>query len=196
MKRRWVTLGLAVMAPLTLVGAVTITGGTATAATPATITCSSLTTTISWDPPLVPGTATSKTTQIKFGKTVISGCTTSPSSPVTAATSVTATASKTTHGNSCSSLTHSSGAPTTYTFKVKWQGGGSSKVVFKGSHVVYSPSLGFGLSKGDATGSYPSKTANAEAFLSSSSAAAVSDCVAGSGGDVSSASVTSGNLSL
>jgi hypothetical protein len=184
---------LAAVAPLILISAVTMTNGVASAkAAAATITCTSLTTTINWDPPLVPGAATSKTDQITFGTSTVSGCTTDPASSVKAATSVTAVASKTKHGNSCSSLVSSTGKPTTYTFNVTWQGGGTSTIVFKGSHTNESPPY-FYLSPGKMTGSYPSKTAYAKAIPNSAGAAAVASCVEGSGkGDISSVTITGG----
>lgn len=200
MKRKLTTLGMAAIMPVILVSAITLTGGTAFAkkGPPATITCDSLTTTISWNPPLVPGPETSKTTQISFAGTTISGCTTDPASGVTQAASVTATASLTKHGNSCNSLIISSGKPTKYTFVVNWQGGGSSKVIFKGSSTTSTPSLGFTLSNGKATGAYVSKTASAAAYLDSTSATNISECVADQAGapSVSSATITSGDLSV
>jgi hypothetical protein len=189
---------VAVTAPLALVGGIALTGGVASASKPATtpsISCKSLTTTITWTPALVPGTATSSTTQIKFIKPKVSGCTSTPKSAVTAATSVTATASLTTHGNSCSSLEHSSGAPTKYTFKVKWKGGGTSTVTFEGSSVVTKPKPGFALKEGTATGAYPSKSASAVAYPNAAGATAVARCIAGSGKPVSSVTVVGGTFS-
>jgi hypothetical protein len=190
-------MALAAVAPLILISAVTITNGAASAAkAPApTITCTDLTATITWTPPLVPGTATSKTTQIAFNNPTVSGCTTNPKSSVTAATSVTATASLTKHGNSCSSLTSTTGAPTKYTFVINWNGGGgTSTVTFKGSHTNTSPPF-FYLSPGKSTGSYPSKIAYAKAVPNAAGAAAVASCVEDSGkGDVSSVTVTSGGF--
>jgi hypothetical protein len=186
---------LAAVAPLILVSAVTLTNGVASAKKPAaaTISCSVLTTTINWNPPLVPGTATSKTTQITFTNPTVSGCTTDPKSSVTAATSVTAKASLTKHGNSCSSLTSSTGKPTIYTFNITWNNdGGTSTIVFKGSHTNESPPY-FYLTPGKMTGSYPSKTAYAKAVPNSTGAAAVASCVEDSGkGDVSSVTITGG----
>jgi hypothetical protein len=182
-----------------LVGAVSLTNGVASAAkvpaTAPTITCKTLTATITWTPALVAGTKTSNDTQIKFIKPAVSGCTTVPKSAVTAATSVTATASLTTHGNSCISLLHSTGTPTTYTFKVKWKGGGSSTVVFHGSSVISSPSEGFKLSAGVATGSYPSTAARVEVFPNSAGVSNITKCVADvSGTKVSSVTIKSGSF--
>jgi hypothetical protein len=187
-------VALAAVAPLLLISAVTMTNGVASAKAPAaTISCSDLTTTIKWDPALVPGTATSKTTQISLIDPTVSGCTTDPASKVTAATSVTATASKTTHGNSCYSLTATTGSKTTYTFNIVWNnGGGTSKIVFKGSHTNESPPY-FYLTPGKMTGSYPSKTAYAKAVPNSAGAAAVASCIEDSSkADVSSVTVISG----
>lgn len=188
-----------VVVPLVLLGVLTFTGSVASAkakgATP-TISCSSLTATITWNPALVPGTATSPTTQITFSNVALTGCTTTPSSSVTAASSVKATASKTTHGNSCSSLISSTGKPTTYTFVITWNGGGgTSKVVFQGSSTSTSPP-GFSLANGKATGAFKSKTASATANLDSNGATAITNCVAGSGKSVSSVTVDGGSVSL
>ncbi len=201
MKARTAKLVLVAVAPLTLAGAVTLTGGVASAArapaakAPATISCKSLTATISWNPALVPGTATSPTTQITLKDPKVSGCTTTPKSSVTTATSVKATASLTTHGNSCRSLLVSTGTPTTYTFKITWKGGGKSTVTFQGSGTTTKPKPGFTLKDGKATGAYPSTKASANAYLSSISAAAITGCIADSGPPVSSVSVTSGTFS-
>jgi hypothetical protein len=188
-------VALAAVAPLLLISAVTISNGVASAkATAPTITCTDLTTTINWNPALVPGPATSKTTQITFGTSAVSGCTTDPASKVTAASSVTATASLTKHGNSCSSLTSSTGKPTVYTFNITWNNdGGTSKIVFKGSHTNESPPF-FYLTPGKSVGSYPSKTAYAKAIPNAAGAAAVASCVEGTGKGVSSVTVTGGGF--
>ena len=194
MKRTLTRVALAAAVPLILISTVTATNGVAAAKkpTPPTISCNSLTTTITWTPALVPGTATSKTTQITFSNSAVSGCTTNPASSVTAATSVTAKASLTTHGNSCSSLISSTGKPTTYTFTVDWNNnGGTSTVTFKGSHTNASPPY-FYLSPGKSKGSYPSKTAYAKAVPNAAGAAAVAECVEGSGKGVSSVTITGG----
>ena len=195
MNRTLTRVALTAIAPLILISAVTITNGVASAkATPPTISCTSLTTTINWTPALVPGPATSKTTQISFANPTVSGCSTNPASKVTAATSVTATANLTKHGNSCSSLTSSTGKPTTYTFNIVWNnGGGTSKIVFKGSHTNTSPPY-FYLSPGKMTGSYPSKTAYAKAVPNAAGAAELAPCVEGTGKPVSSVTVTSGGF--
>jgi len=194
---RW---ALAAVAPLILVSAVTLTGGVASAKKPpaATISCTSLTATVTWNPKLVPGTATSKTTQITFSGVGVSGCTTDPASSVTAATSVTATATLTKHGNSCSSLIGTTtGPPTKYTFVIVWNsGGGTSTVKFVGSTTVTSPKPGFELSKGKGTGAYPTKTASALANPNSAGASALTECVGGVGPGVSTVTVTGGNVSL
>ncbi len=194
MNRTLTRVALAAVAPLILISAVTITNGVASAkTTPPTISCTSLTTTITWTPPLVPGAATSKTTQITFSNSTVSGCTTNPASAVTAATSVTATATLTKHGNSCASLISSTGAPTKYTFVVNWNnGGGTSTVQFKGSHTNTSPPF-FYLTPGKSKGSYPSKTAYAKAVPNSTGAAQVAACVEWTPGkDVSSVTVIGG----
>jgi hypothetical protein len=188
---------LAAIAPAILLSAVMVTGGAASAKgkkpPAATINCKDLTATVSWNPKLVPGAQTSKTTQITISGATVSGCTTSPASTVTEATSVTATASLSKNGNSCAQFSPS--APpakgkTTYTFTIGWQGGGTSKIVFKGSSTSSSPPS-FILSKGKATGSYVSKTAGATAVLTSASASAFAQCVAGEGTGVSSVNASS-----
>jgi len=198
--QRFARVAMAAVAPVMLVSAVMLTGGTASAkkAPAATISCNKLTATITWTPPLVPGTATSKTDQITITNSALSGCTTSPTSTVTAATSVTATASKSKGGNSCASLSPSApaGKPTTYTFTVGWNSnGGTSVIKFKGSKTVTSPQPGFSLTAGKGTGAYATKTAAITAYPNSAGAAAVAQCVAGSGPGITSVTVTSGNVS-
>src|SRR5580658_2282604 len=118
---------MAAVAPVILVSAVTLTGGAASAkkAPAATIACKDLTATISWNPPLTASsTESSKTTQITISSATVSGCTTDPTSSVTDATSVTATATLSKHGNSCAQFkpgAPSTGKPTTYTFDITWQ---------------------------------------------------------------------------
>jgi hypothetical protein len=192
---------MAAVAPVILVGAVTLTSGAASAkkAPAATITCKTLTATISWSPKLVPGSSNSKTDQISITNAAVSGCTTSPASSVTAATSVTATASLSKGGDSCEQFSPSappSKSKTTYTFQIGWQGGGTSTIVFKGSGTTTNPGPGFTLAKGKATGSYVSKAAAATAYLSSTSASAFVQCVAGTGSGISSVTVNSGNVSV
>ena len=197
MKRTLAKLAAAAAIPLIFVSAVTLTGGAASAkAVVPTISCKSLTATISWSPALVPGTATSKTTQVTISGATLGGCTTSSGPAVTAASTVTATASKSKNGNSCSSLTASGGKPTKYAFSVAWNnGGGSSTIKFTGSSTSTSPPS-FILQNGKASGSFKSKTAAVTADISSASAASVTQCVAGSGPGVSSVTVTGGSVSL
>jgi hypothetical protein len=191
-------VAMAAVAPAILVSAVMLTGGPASAkgkAPAATISCKDLTATITWNPPLVPGASTSKTDQITISDATVSGCTTDPTSTVTAASSVTAKATKSKNGNSCEQFSPSAppgGKPTTYTFTIGWNGGGgSSKVVFKGSTTTTSPP-GFALSAGKGTGSYPTKnTANATADLTPTSATAITTCIGGSGPGVTSVNVSS-----
>jgi hypothetical protein len=192
---------MAAVAPVILVSAITLTGGAASAkkAPAATINCTSLTATISWSPALVAGTQTSKTTQITISGATVTGCTTKPSSSVTEATSVTATATLSKHGNSCAQFNPgapSTGKPTTYTFHIGWQGGGSSTIVFKGSSTTTDPRAGFVLAKGKATGSYVSKSAGATAYLSSASAAAFAQCVSGEGPGISSVTANGGMVNV
>jgi hypothetical protein len=194
---RW---ALAALAPVILVSAVTLTSGAASAkAVVPTITCKDLTATITWTPPLVPGTATEKTTQITFSNLSVSGCTTSPASTVSAATSLTATATLTKHGNSCESLSPSapsSGPPTKYTFVINWNnGGGTSTVKFSGSKTQASPPE-FMLGPGKGSGSYKTKAAAVTAAPNSTSAAALTKCITGTGPDLSTVTVTSGSVSL
>ena len=200
MKRTLVRLALAALFPLTIISAVTLTSAPAVAKTSsaATISCNTLKATINWNPPLVPGsTATSKTTQITFDDVSVSGCTTTPASHVTAATSVTAVASLTTHGNACESLISSTGKPTTYTFTINWNGGGgTSKVVFKGSHTNISPPS-FELENGVGTGAFATKDATAIADPSNSQVGEITECIGGiKGDDVSSVTIVGGSVSL
>ncbi len=197
MNRTLARVALAAVAPVILVSTVTLAGGVATAkkAPVPTISCNSLTATVTWTPALVPGTATSKTDQISISNAAVSGCTTSSGPAVTAATSVTATAAKSSNGNSCSSLEATGGKPTKYTFSVSWNnGGGSSVFKFAGSTTETSPP-GFKLQNGKGSGSFKTKTATVVANLGSSSAAAIAQCIGGTGSPVSSVTVTGGSLS-
>jgi hypothetical protein len=190
-------VALAAVAPLILVSAISLTSGVASAkkAPVATISCKTLLATISWNPPLVSGTATSKTTQITIANASVSGCTTSPTSSVTSG-AVAATASKSVNGNSCSSLTATGGKPTKYTFVITWNGGGgTSTVKFAGSTTNASPPS-FELSNGKGSGAFKTKTAQAIADPNAAGAAAVSKCVTGAGGTVSSVTITGGSVSL
>lgn len=195
MNRTLAKLAVAAVAPLILVSAVTLTSGVASAkASVPTISCTDLTGTVSWNPPLVPGTATSKTTQITFTGLAVSGCTTNPASKVTAAASVTATASLTTHGNSCESLIKSTGAPTTYTFVIDWNGGGgTSTFTFKGSHTSTSPPS-LGLSPGKGTGAFPTTKAAVVAYPNPTGIADLAQCIGDTGKPLSSVTIVGGSV--
>ncbi|MGH9018382.1 MAG: hypothetical protein ACRDY1_11600 [Acidimicrobiales bacterium] len=198
MNSKLAKVALAAVAPLMLVTVVTLSGGVASAkkAPAATINCTGLTATVTWNPALVPGAATSKTDQSTISDATVTGCTPSSGPAVTAASSVTAKASKSKNGNSCSSLETTGGKKTKYTFTIGWNnGGGTSTVKFSGSQTNTSPP-GFTLSPGKGKGSYPTKTASVTANLNSSSSAALAACIAGSGGPVSSVTVSSGSASL
>jgi hypothetical protein len=192
-------VALAAIAPLMVVSAVVLTGGVASAkkAPVPTISCTTVAATVTYNPALVAGTATSKTDQVSISGIQIGGCKVSSGPAVTATSNVTATLSEGKNGNSCSSLTATGGKPTKYTFNVTWNnGGGSSVVKFTGATSTTSPSPGFTFSKGKGTGSFATKDATAAVYLNSTSSAAVAKCVAGTpGSTVSTLTISSGNLS-
>ena len=200
MHRTKAKVALAVIAPLILVSVVTLTSGVASAkkAKAPTISCNDLTGTITWTPGLVPGTATEPTTQIAFKDLTVTKCTaTGTESGVTQATSVTATASLTTHGNSCEALTTPVGKPTLYTFTIVWNdNGGTSTITFKGSHTLTGPpGPGFQLTPGKSTGAFPTKKASALAVPNISGLVDVSNCIADKGTGISTITIVSGSFS-
>jgi hypothetical protein len=193
-------IGLLAVAPLMLVSTVVLTGGVASAkkAPAVSITCKSLTATITFTPPLVP-TATSagysKTDTTSITNETLGSCTTSSGPAVTASTSASATVPEGKKGNTCSGF-GAAAAKSKFTFNTTWNNsGGSSVASFKGATVVTSPSPGFMLSKGKVTGSFASKTATVSASLSSASTAAFAACEGGSG-DISSLTISSGSATL
>jgi hypothetical protein len=184
-----------------LVGAVALPGSAASAKAkpPAeTITCSALTATINFNPPLVPtpsspGYSKKETTTIT-GET-LSSCKESPTAgTVTAAASATATIPPGKTGNTCSGFA-ASAAKSKFTFVTTWNGtGGTSTAKFKGSTQTTSPP-GFALSKGKVTGTYPTKTASVQANLNSAGTAAFAACDGGTG-DISSLTISTGTATL
>jgi len=193
--RRIVKAVLAVVVPLGMIGSLALFSGTASAkAATGTISCTGLTSTLNFSPALVPGTATSKTEQVTITGGTLTSCTTTPSSAVTAATSVAAKATKSKNGNSCASLA-GGGKPTKYTFTVNWNnGGGKSVIKFTGSTTNSAPP-GFTLGPGKQSGSYKSSNAMVTANLSPTSAAAIEACIGGTGPNISSLTISSGNSS-
>lgn len=201
LNRKFVKLGLAAVAPLLLVGAVALPGGVAVAkkAPAETLTCSGVTATITFTPPLVP--TTSSTGYSKTDSTSITGeqetkCVGSPAStPVTASTSASATVPPGKSGNTCAGF-GAAAAKSKFTFTTTWNNsGGMSTAKFKGATVITSPQPGFMLSKGKVSGAFADKAATVTAYLSSASTAAFAACEGGSG-DISTLTISSGSASL
>jgi hypothetical protein len=194
--KRLLNTALAIAVPLGMIGAFAVTGGVASAKgkkpPPQTISCSGITSKVTFTPPLVPGASTSKTEQTTISNSTLTGCTESPAAgTVTAATSVTATASPGKGGNSCA--TGLSSTKTKFVFTINWNnGGGTSTVSFKGSTLNNAPP-GFTLSKGKVKGAFASKTAGITANLDGPSSAAAATCVGGSGPPLASVQVSTGS---
>ncbi|MGH9018166.1 MAG: hypothetical protein ACRDY1_10510 [Acidimicrobiales bacterium] len=198
---KFVKLGMAAAAPILLISTVTLGSGAASAKgkkPPSdTISCSNLTATITFSPPLVPTTSSpgySKTDTTTISNEVVNGCTESPTAGnVTAATSASATVPKGKKGNTCSGFA-AAAAKSKFSFVTEWNNnGGTSTAKFKGATVVTSPSPGFSLSKGKVKGAYPTKDATVNAYMSSGSVAAFAACEGGSG-DITTLTISSGNL--
>jgi len=198
LNRKFIKVGMAAVAPLLLVSTVVLTGGVASAkkAPAATISCTGLTATITFTPPLVPTTSSAgyskKDTTTISGET-ISGCTTSPASSVTGSTSATATIPPGKSGNTCAGF-GAAAAKSKFTFVTNWNNsGGTSTAKFKGSTVTTSPP-GFALTKGKVSGAYASKAATVQANLNSASTANFAACEGGSG-TVSTLTISGGTFS-
>jgi hypothetical protein len=194
--KRLLNTALAIAVPMGMIGAFAVTGGVASAkkAPAQTISCTGITSTVTFTPPLVPGASTSKTEQTTISNSTLTGCTESPTAgTVTAATSVSATASAGKSGNSCA--TGLSSTKTKFVFTINWNnGGGTSTVQFKGSTLNSSPP-GFTLSKGKVKGAFASKTASITANLDSASSTAAAMCVGGTGPPLASVQVSTGKAS-
>jgi hypothetical protein len=165
----------------------TRTAGAATG----TITCKSFTGIVAFKPPLVPGTATSPSDKETASKSSVSGCTTTPAGGPTSATSVKEKPTKLS-SNACSTLEHTSNAGATFT--LKWPGGiKPSTVTFTGASQT---SSGYSLSGGTVKGSYATTSASANIVIAPSSINAISTCIGGHGGSISSITISGGSMTL
>jgi hypothetical protein len=200
LNRKFVKLGLAAAAPLMLVSAVALTGGAASAKgkpVSETISCNTLSATITFSPPLVPTKTSpgySKTDTTTISNEKVSGCSESPTAgTVTAATSATATVPPGKTGNTCSGFA-ASAAKSKFSFVTNWNsGGGTSTAAFKGSKVTTSPP-GFALTKGTVTGAYAlKKKATVQANLDGPSTAAFAACEGGSG-NITTLNINAGSI--
>jgi hypothetical protein len=200
LNRKFVKLSLVAVAPLLLVSTVVLTGGAASAKAPAgpTISCTGVTATITFSPPLVPTKKSpgySKDDTTTISNETVTGCTTSSGPAVTAALSATASVPPGTKGNTCSGFA-AAAKKSKFTFVTNWNdNGGTSTANFKGSTVITSPQPGFQLSKGTVTGAFAEKKkATVQAFLDGPSTATFAACEGGTG-NVTTLTIGSGNLS-
>jgi hypothetical protein len=188
--RTCLTVAVAIAIPVTLF---TFGAGVASAKTPTlkgTITCTSFTATVNFNPPLVPGSATSKKdTETSSGST-LGGCTSSTTGAPASAVSV---AQKTTKlkSNACSAL--SSASDTGASFTIDWPGIKASKVKFTGAGTT---STGYSLSGGIVKGSFATTSASANIVIAQDSINAISACDQDEGPSIPSITISGGSMTL
>jgi hypothetical protein len=197
--RGFAKIALAAAVSIGVIAPVALIGGTAVAkkAPAASITCTGITATVTFTPPLVPTTSSagySKTDQTTITNDNLSGCTTTNSTAKVTGGSGSATVAPSKAGNTCSGF-GAAAAKTKLSFSYTWNnGGGTSTASFKGSTQNTSPP-GFVLSKGKVTGAFASKAGSVQANLTSASTATFAACEGGSG-DVSSLTISGGSATL
>jgi hypothetical protein len=209
--RKVTKTALAIVVPLGLIGSMALFSGVASAkkAPAATISCTSVTGTITFSPALQPGPTNTTGTDGKKGFLVnitggaVSGCTTNPASGVTGGAGAgSGKGVKVKGGNTCENvLNPPSGAkPTKYTLPVAWNdGGGTSTGSWQGATFGEGGPTGaeFTLSNGKVAGSYPTKnTASLVAELKAADVAALLACAnSASAPPVSAIAISGGTIS-
>jgi hypothetical protein len=186
------TFFVAVAVPTILLTVGTNIAGAAGAqgAAKGTIKCTSFTGTVTFKPPLVPGTATTTKEKETSSNSTLGSCVTTPSGGPASASGVKEKPTKL-PSNACSALesTSSTGA----SFTIAWPGISASKVTFTGASQT---STGYSLSGGTVKGSYATTNATATIVIAPASITAISNCISGKGGAITSISITGGSMNL
>ena len=159
-----------------------------------TVTCASLTAILTFTPPLIPATGTAKE-KVTLAGMALGNCADSSGS-LSAVSVETQLQTNSVLRNSCVSFVPSL-KNEALVVTITWSGGvDPTTVIFKaGSLKLRGKATGFTAKRGQATGSFPMSSAKLTAIFGTSSAAAITRCIAGGGPTVSSLQIANGSVS-